>query len=137
MYKTFIFGIIGLILVLTIMAVCLCLRIRNEKLLRESYAILLDNFQKGNPGSMNPKLALNEQANRLPYDEKYEFPREKLRLSDELGSGESGVVVKAQAQGILPDEEETTVAVKIVKKKTDNEVFSIFDFFFQIQHDNV
>ena len=33
-----------------------------------------------------------------------------------------GVVMKATAEGIKPYEEETTVAVKMVKKQTDNEV---------------
>lgn len=32
------------------------------------------------------------------------------------------MVVKAVAQGIVPYEEETVVAVKMVKKQTDNEV---------------
>ncbi len=65
---------------------------------------------------------MDEQADLLPYDKKYEFPREKLKLGKQLGAGAFGVVVKGSASGILPYEEETTVAVKMVKQTADNEV---------------
>jgi FMS-like tyrosine kinase 1 len=65
---------------------------------------------------------LDEQADLLPYDKKFEFPREKLKLGKQLGAGAFGVVIKAVAQNILHYEEETVVAVKMVKKQTDNEV---------------
>lgn len=58
----------------------------------------------------------------MPYDKKYEFPKEKLKLGKQLGAGAFGVVVKGLASGILPYEEETTVAVKMVKQTADNEV---------------
>lgn len=82
----------------------------------------LINFVEGSPDSINPELALDEQADLLPYDKKYEFPREKLKLGKQLGAGAFGVVVKASAHGILPYEDETTVAVKMVKHNADNEV---------------
>lgn len=77
---------------------------------------------------MNPDLALDEQAELLPYDKKYEFSRDKLKLGKQLGAGAFGVVVKATAQKILPHEEETTVAVKMVKQTADNEVCSMVFF---------
>lgn len=100
------------------------------------------NFEEGNPDSINPDLALDEQADLLPYDKKYEFPREKLKLGallfiifdffyldndihllgKQLGAGAFGVVVKGLAQGILSYEEETIVAIKMVKQTADNEV---------------
>lgn len=43
-------------------------------------------------------------------------------LGKQLGAGAFGVVVKGLASGILPYEEETTVAVKMVKQTADNEV---------------
>lgn len=58
----------------------------------------------------------------IQYDSKYEFPREKLRLEDELGSGAFGVVLKAIAKNLLPNEDESTVAVKMVKRNYDKEV---------------
>ncbi|CAG0899903.1 unnamed protein product [Darwinula stevensoni] len=39
-------------------------------------------FRRGNPKSINPLLCLNEQADLLPYDERWEFPAERLRLGD-------------------------------------------------------
>lgn len=67
-------------------------------------------------------MSLDEQADLLPYDKKYEFPRDKLKLGKQLGSGAFGVVVKAEAEGIVAHEESTTVAVKTVKPNADNEV---------------
>lgn len=82
----------------------------------------LANFEEGTPGSLNPALALDEQADLLPYDPKYEFPREHLKMGKQLGAGAFGVVVMATACGILQSEDETVVAVKMVKKTADNEV---------------
>jgi FMS-like tyrosine kinase 1 len=110
-------------LIFAIMILYLCIRIRrNKKFLNELKAAGLDNFEQGNPESINPELTLDEQADLLPYDKKFEFPREKLKLGKQLGCGAFGVVVKAIADGILPYEEQTVVAVKMVKKQTDNEV---------------
>lgn len=38
------------------------------------------NFQDGEVGSINPNLGIDEQAELLPYDKKWEFPIEKLKL---------------------------------------------------------
>lgn len=123
--RALIIGVIAVILVLVICTLYLCLRIRRERrLFRELKAAGLANFEEGNPDSINPDLALDEQADLLPYDRKYEFPREKLKLGKQLGAGAFGVVIKGIAQGILPYEDETTVAVKMVKQMADNEVCS-------------
>lgn len=47
---------------------------------------------------------------------------DKMYTGKQLGAGAFGVVVKGLASGILPYEEETTVAVKMVKQTADNEV---------------
>nr|XP_057943621.1 uncharacterized protein csf1rb isoform X2 [Doryrhamphus excisus] len=52
--------------------------------------------------------------NRLPYNLKWEFPRDKLRLGAVLGSGAFGKVVEATAYG-LGTEDITRVAVKMLK----------------------
>ncbi|XP_047463799.1 macrophage colony-stimulating factor 1 receptor 2 isoform X2 [Mugil cephalus] len=52
---------------------------------------------------------------RLPYSHKWEFPRDKLRLGAVLGSGAFGKVVEATAFGLGTDNEETRVAVKMLK----------------------
>lgn len=101
----------------------LCLKVRIKK---RQIAMLkaagLANFEEGQIESIDPDINIDEQADLLPYDKKFEFPREKLKLGKQLGAGAFGVVVKATAQGLLHYEEETIVAVKMVKKQTDNEV---------------
>ncbi|ETN63977.1 pdgf/vegf receptor [Anopheles darlingi] len=82
----------------------------------------LANFEEGNLGCYNPDVALDEQADLLPYNSEYEFPRDRLKLGKQLGTGAFGVVMKATATGIMVNEDETIVAVKMVKKQTDNEV---------------
>lgn len=80
------------------------------------------NFEEGNPECINPALSLDEQADLLPYNKEFEFPREDLKLGKQLGAGAFGIVVKAVAKGIVHYEEESTVAVKMVKPNADNEV---------------
>ncbi len=36
----------------------------------------------GKPDAMNPDLLLHEQIDFIPYDKKYEFPKEKLKLGN-------------------------------------------------------
>lgn len=106
-----------------ILTIYLCARVRREKkLIAELKAAGLANFEEGNLESIDPDVNLDEQADLLPYNKDVEFPRDKLKLGKQLGAGAFGVVVKAIAQGIVPYEEESTVAVKMVKKQTDNEV---------------
>ncbi|CAL9684978.1 unnamed protein product [Knipowitschia caucasica] len=58
---------------------------------------------------------------QLPYDQSWEFPRDRLRLGAVLGSGAFGKVVAATAVGLDPDHEETTVAVKMLKPRALSE----------------
>ncbi|GAB0098867.1 vascular endothelial growth factor receptor 1 [Sergentomyia squamirostris] len=121
--KGWFIGIGALLLILFLSTLILCIRMRRTRiLLKEMKEAGLANFEEGSPEQINPALALDEQADLLPYDKHFEFPREKLKLGKQLGAGAFGVVVKGIAQGILPYEDETTVAVKMVKKNTDNEV---------------
>lgn len=82
-------------------------------------------FEHGNINGINPELALDMQAGLLPYDKKFEFPRNKLKLGNQLGAGAFGIVLEATAQGIKAHEEETIVAVKMVKSIASNEVSHI------------
>ncbi|XP_061101687.1 mast/stem cell growth factor receptor kita-like isoform X1 [Conger conger] len=52
---------------------------------------------------------------QLPYDPKWEFPRDKLRFGKTLGSGAFGEVVEATAYGLLKADTVMTVAVKMLK----------------------
>ncbi|XP_065357936.1 vascular endothelial growth factor receptor 1 isoform X3 [Calliphora vicina] len=116
-------GIIALLLVLIGLVIYLYIKVKRErKLLRELKAAGLANFEEGAVEHINPALTLDEQADLLPYDRGFEFPREKLKLGKQLGAGAFGVVLKAHAEGIKPEEKESVVAVKMVKRQANNEV---------------
>lgn len=95
---------------------------RKNKLIAELKAAGLANFEEGNLEIFDADVNLNEQADLLPYNKKFEFPRGNLTLGKQLGAGAFGVVLKALAKEICQAEEETIVAVKMVKNQTDNEV---------------
>ncbi|XP_075152241.1 PDGF- and VEGF-receptor related isoform X3 [Haematobia irritans] len=116
-------GIILILLILLGLVIYLCIRVKRErKLLRELKAAGLANFEEGAVEHINPALTLDEQADLLPYDRGFEFPRDKLKLGKQLGAGAFGVVLKAHAEGIRPEEKESVVAVKMVKRNANNEV---------------
>lgn len=118
-------GVVALILFSAILIAYLCVRMRRkDRVIRKLNAIELKCFEQGNVESINSKLTLDEQADLLPYDRKYEFPREKLKLGKQLGGGAFGVVFEAVADGILPNEQKTKVAVKMVKRMSNDEVRS-------------
>ncbi|XP_042070960.1 macrophage colony-stimulating factor 1 receptor 2 isoform X3 [Haplochromis burtoni] len=58
---------------------------------------------------------------QLPYNQKWEFPRDKLRLGPILGSGAFGKVVEATAYGLETDNKITRVAVKMLKPSAHSE----------------
>lgn len=58
---------------------------------------------------------------QLPYNYKWEFPRDKLRLGAILGSGAFGKVVEATAYGLEKDNDVTRVAVKMLKPSAHSE----------------
>ncbi|XP_049533339.1 vascular endothelial growth factor receptor 2-like [Anopheles darlingi] len=117
-----IFSIVSLLLLL-IAAVVLFIHFyyKKKKEVEAMKEAGLAYFEEGNLDCYNPALALNEQADLLPYNADYEFPLESLVLLEQLGAGAYGVVMKAKAIGIKEHENETTVAVKMVKKQADNE----------------
>ncbi|XP_059351940.1 vascular endothelial growth factor receptor 1-like [Daphnia carinata] len=80
----------------------------------------IDRRLGGNPNGINPDLPIEYQTEFLPYDKRWEFPRNRLTLGIQLGTGCFGRVVKAEAVG-LKDSKETvkTVAVKMIKSQSD------------------
>ncbi|XP_064075126.1 vascular endothelial growth factor receptor 1 isoform X3 [Vanessa tameamea] len=115
-------SIIGVILFcLVLLIIYLVWKIRKEKQFRKELAAAgLLYFKEGVTRSLNPELGIDEQAELLPYDERFEYPADKLILGKQLGAGAFGVVYKAEARGIINAEETTPVAVKMVKKTADN-----------------
>ncbi|XP_050295850.1 vascular endothelial growth factor receptor 1-like [Anthonomus grandis grandis] len=115
----YITGAVGLLLLIAL--VYIFIKIRKEQQLRRELKILgLENFHNGNPENLNPDLGIDEQAELLPYNKKFEFPAENLRIGKQLGSGAFGVVMKAEAKQIIEGEASTVVAVKMVKKNADH-----------------
>ncbi|XP_055307327.1 platelet-derived growth factor receptor alpha-like [Sitodiplosis mosellana] len=116
-------GVVALILVSAISITCLYVRMRRKnEVIRKLNAIELKCFELGNVDGISSNLTLDEQADLLPYDRKYEFPREKLKLGAQLGGGAFGVVYEGIADSILPNEKNTKVAVKMVKRMSNDEI---------------
>lgn len=42
----------------------------------------MERFYNGNPGIINPELPLESQADLLPYDKRWEFPGDRLKLGE-------------------------------------------------------
>ncbi|XP_011871094.1 PREDICTED: vascular endothelial growth factor receptor 1 isoform X2 [Vollenhovia emeryi] len=111
-------AILGFILI--ILAIFFTIKVRREKKMRkELMEAGLMHFEEGALECLNPDLTVDDQAELLPYDKRWEFPRERLKLGKQLGSGEFGVVMKAEAQGICENDSITTVAVKMVRRTTN------------------
>ncbi|ELK03674.1 Mast/stem cell growth factor receptor [Pteropus alecto] len=53
---------------------------------------------------------------QLPYDHKWEFPRNRLSFGKTLGAGAFGKVVEATAYGLIKSDAAMTVAVKMLKR---------------------
>ncbi|XP_020798924.1 vascular endothelial growth factor receptor 1 isoform X4 [Drosophila serrata] len=115
----------GVMLFLLLISLCAFLAVRYHKEHKRHLALKaagLANFEEGAVGHINPDLTLDEQAELLPYNREFEFPRDNLKLGKQLGAGAFGVVLKGEAKGIRKEEPTTTVAVKMVKRTADNEV---------------
>ncbi|KAH8325621.1 hypothetical protein KR067_002519 [Drosophila pandora] len=115
----------GIIMFLFLVSLCAFLAVRYHKEHKRHLALKaagLANFEEGAVAHINPDLTLDEQAELLPYNREFEFPRDSLKLGKQLGAGAFGVVLKGEATGIRKEERITTVAVKMVKRTADDEV---------------
>ncbi|XP_043070362.1 vascular endothelial growth factor receptor 1 isoform X9 [Drosophila grimshawi] len=116
---------LGCIFFVVLIALCAFLAVRYRQERKHNLALKaagLANFMDGDVEQINPAMTLDEQAELLPYDRGFEFPREKLKLGKQLGAGAFGVVLKGEAEGIRNDEPVSIVAVKMVKRSADAEV---------------
>ncbi|KAL3880215.1 hypothetical protein ACJMK2_032471 [Sinanodonta woodiana] len=114
-------AVIGVTVVVVAIIVALIIygcvyRKRSEEMHKE-----LEQYLIQPKGDYNPDIPIDEQTSCIPYDPKWEFPKERLRLGMILGQGAFGRVVKAEAIGIVEHEDVTCVAVKMVKDCTDRE----------------
>lgn len=84
-YKSAVYlSIIGVVVfILVLLIIYLIWKIRKEKQFRKELAAAgLLYFKEGVTKSLNPDLGIDEQAELLPYDERFEFPPEKLTLGN-------------------------------------------------------
>ncbi|XP_063969094.1 proto-oncogene tyrosine-protein kinase receptor Ret-like isoform X1 [Lytechinus pictus] len=120
-------GVFLTILVTTILAI----RKRRERLhQRRAYTSSIFKPPLDAPSTARGSMVLTDYADeitsgrsfgfrsRFEHDSKWEFPRDKLLLEDELGEGHFGRVVRAQALSIRGHTGYTTVAVKMLKRDT-------------------
>ncbi|XP_020711050.2 vascular endothelial growth factor receptor 1-like isoform X1 [Athalia rosae] len=114
-------SLIGVLIVIIIVVITyMAIRVHRERVMRkELLEAGLAHFEEGALECLNPDLTVDDQAELLPYDKKWEFPRERLKLGKQLGSGAFGVVMKAEARGICEEGEVTTVAVKMVRRSAE------------------
>ena len=59
----------------------------------------------------------SREAAEIPMD----FPREQIKLGKEIGGGDFGKVIQAEAKKLLPGQKKTTVVVKQLKEGATNE----------------
>ncbi|KAK0165046.1 hypothetical protein PV328_003603 [Microctonus aethiopoides] len=119
--KVLIASIIILLIICVILIIYFSIKVHREKVMRKQLMEAgLTHFEEGALECLNPELTVDDQAELLPYDKKWEFPRERLKFGKQLGCGAFGVVMKAEAQGISENEESTIVAVKMVRRSTES-----------------
>lgn len=113
---------VAVVVVLFILAVVLVCHFR----LRKRKNTPPKNFKEGNPGKINPTMTFEEQIDLLPYDKRYEFPQKRLKFGNHIGKGTFGALIQATAQGIVPNEKETHVVVRIINNVHDKAVSGHF-----------
>lgn len=91
------------------------------------YVTMPDNASQTTNSTLNNRLGSieqdvmsnNSETNLMPEeDPEWEFPREKLKLSNLIDEGAFGRVFKAEAYGIMPGRYRSCVAVKTLKEKS-------------------
>lgn len=105
--RIFLATIVGLVFAIILVIVCCCFKVRREQVIIHELTTLfkkkislivfsqfsqrmrkqlieagLMHFEEGAPECLNPDLTVDDQADLLPYDRKWEFPRDKLKLGE-------------------------------------------------------
>ena len=126
-------GFVCLVMVCAVLLICCCC----QRQKRRNFKSETMNFENGSADvtvtsavcpvytkrnldlSDNPLYATNtKNSEHADYDglKLPEFARENIFYIKDLGQGHFGVVVQAEALGIEPDREKTTVAIKVMKE---------------------
>lgn len=67
-----------------------------------------------------------EGQTREPAEVPMDFPREQIKLGKDIGAGDFGKVIQAEAKRLLPGQKKTTVIVKQLKEGATNEDRDMF-----------
>ncbi|RNA40231.1 Vascular endothelial growth factor receptor [Brachionus plicatilis] len=141
------FAVLLLVLAIT-MSVCMChinSKSKDRKMIVDNtmgsmkknflYVSMPDNGSQTTNSTLNNRLGSldqdvmsnNSDTQLIPEeDPEWEFPREKLKLSNLIDEGAFGRVFKAEAYGILPGRYRSCVAVKTLKEKSSKMELSNF-----------
>ncbi|XP_046456193.1 vascular endothelial growth factor receptor kdr-like [Daphnia pulex] len=118
--STIVISVIIVLAVVLIAAIGLSIKLYREKIFLLNLYSGAQALLRGNPNAINEELNLDYQIEVLPYDRRWEFPRNRLKLGVQLGAGCFGRVVKAEAVGVKDSEENVqTVAVKMIRSQTN------------------
>ena len=132
-------AVMATIITLTLIAICcICCKTRRLKCKMNKLAIGSDGLihlkEMKSISQVNPLYALNPKSTSMEFNAlEYEasklprYPRDSLTYVCDLGQGHFGVVVRAEASGIISGEDKLAVAVKVLKEgssvKTKEEFF--------------
>ena len=103
----------------------------------------LSKFEMG-ADNMNPSYIKQADINITELSEGVDlpkFPRNNIVYISDLGQGNFGVVIKAEAKNIIPEEESSTVAIKVLKEgandQTKKEFFREAALMQEFSHPNI
>ncbi|KAK8780670.1 hypothetical protein V5799_017989 [Amblyomma americanum] len=113
------FTVFGICILVTLFFICKQYGAVKTKEENEMELLNKTLFDECQVDMFNPDLPLCEQVELLPYNQRWEFPRDRLKLGRTLGQGAFGRVVKAEAIGLGPNGQSLTVAVKMLKEGAD------------------
>ncbi|XP_077868990.1 fibroblast growth factor receptor 2-like [Saccoglossus kowalevskii] len=133
LYLQYLLPIVITLAVLLIIGAVVCYRCitRRGSLLRTQYHCAYRNESSvyssatSHVSSATSKLYMEstEEQWKLVADERFEFPRNRIRLKKVIGGGAFGQVFAATATGIMDGETESTVAVKMLKEHASSDDF--------------
>ncbi len=86
---------------------------------------ILHDQLSGDISRINPNLSLNQQANVIAYNSKYEIDRSHFTVDQLLGSGNFGSVYIGEASGLFHPGSKTKVAIKTVNDSLDMTQFNV------------
>lgn len=126
-YK-WIFGLAA-ILVIFLMILMVTIRIFGQTRVKldKMRSEWLETFYAGQENLIDWNEDLVLQAKLLRYRKEFEYLVDKLKMGKKLGAGAYGIVMKAIAEDLGPEQRELEVAVKMTKTKNLAEIKAFAD----------